>query len=287
MPSLKKPNLSDKHIVSTSMDKKNLEQQTAKLLSSGDVSQPSIKPWQLSNLKQEEINQEEKYRSNFIEQLKKEVEPQVQEQTSLIKKNAYEDAYKKGNEEGFKQGLQAGKLEGQKQAEKEAEETLLVQVKSLQELVNFMSIPYQKISEEVFLNLVAIVTEISARIVKKEIAEDPKWILQVLQDALTKLPSETSQTEIYLTPIDLEIIKKYSSSSSPIKKNWQLIADQSIVTGSCKIKQNSSTLVDDWQEKLQEIMEQTKVISKSIMLDSDKVSSTSPNKNNDSKLTAE
>ena len=241
-----------------------------KLLSTEETLNPSIKPWKMSSFKQEKIKKEKKIRSDVIEKLRKEVEPEIKEQTSLIKKNAYDEAFKKGSEEGFKQGLQSGKLEGKKLAEEEASKILQPQVKSLQDLSEFMVQPYQKITEEVFVNLVAITTEIASKIIKKEITESPEWILQVLEEAVAKLPSERVETEIFLNPDDLEVVKKHASST---KNTWKLVPDASLTYGTCKVIQNSSSLVDDWQDKLAELINQSYVTSKSVLVDEDSPSS--------------
>ncbi len=256
MSSLNEPKLdADKPI------SEELEQQSCQVLPKDSILTPSIKTWHLSNLKQNEVDKAEKVRSDVLDKLRKEVEPQVEKQASIIKKNAYEEAYRKGSDEGFKQGLQSGKLEGKKQALKEAEEALLPKVKSLQEITEFMATPYQEISEEVFLNLVKMVTEISSKIIKKEISEDSAWILAVIKESVAKLPSETSSIEIYLNPEDLEIVKEYAEN----KTNWILSQDNSLNRGCCRVKQDSSSLVNDWQKKIEILMEQTKAVTQEIV----------------------
>ena len=240
------------------------QQSTAKLMTSEEVGSPSVKTWTLNNLAQEEIKKEEKVRSGVIEQLRKEVEPQVLQQTSLIKKNAYEEAYKKGNDEGFKQGLQAGKLEGKKQALKDAGEALKPQVKSLQELSEFMCHPYQKISEEVFSNLVKMVIKISEKIIRVEIAKDSDWVFEVLKKAVAKLPSESKPTEIYLNSEDLSVVEAHLD---PLKKNWTLFSDDRLSRGTCRVIQDSSSLTDDWELKLETIMADIQLTSQSILVD--------------------
>ena len=251
----------------------NAEQSTAKLMTSDEISTPSLQKWTLSNLADEEVRKEQAVRSEVIEQLRKEVEPQVLQQTSLIKKNAYEEAYNKGHDEGFKQGLQAGKLEGKKQALKQAEDALKPQVKSLQNLSEFMCQPYQKISEDVFANLVEMVIKISKKIIKTEITYDSDWIIQVLEEAVAKLPSESKPTELYLNSEDLSVIEAHYD---PLNKNWQLFSDDKLQKGTCRVVQEATSLIDDWQVKLEAIMEEIQLTSQTILADEENSTSNQP-----------
>lgn len=138
-------------------------------------------------------------------------------------------------------------------------------VASLQNLIESMHNPYQQISEEMFLNLVNMVTEISSQVIKQEINDNSEWITSVLKNALVKLPSETENIVVSLNPIDMQVIEQYADKN---KKKWQLIADETLTIGTCKIKQNSSSLVDDWKIRLVDIMEQTQQASKNIIKNS-------------------
>lgn len=229
-----------------------------KLLSADKVLNPDIKPWKLDNLEQERVEKEKKILSSVVQSLTKEAAPEVKKQISLMKKTAYDEAYA----EGFQQGLKSGKLEGERKALEEANEVLGHKVKSLQDLVEFMLQPYQSISEEVFLNLIEIIIEISRRLIKDEIKENTGWILKVLNEVVIKLPSDAKAIKVYLNPDDLVIVEQYASSNG---KAWNLINDKSLIKGTCKIKQESSTLINDWQQNLNEMMNSLKSKSQEIL----------------------
>ena len=236
----------------------------SQLLSADEVSNPSIKPWKLDSLEKKQEEKQEKILSSVIQSLKKEAAPEVQKQTKLIKKTAYDEAYKKGYEAGFKKGLNLGKVEGKEQALHKEEKILQPKVDSLQELVEFMLQPYQAVSEEVFLNLIEIVVEISSKLIKDEIAENSDWILKVLNEAVVKLPFGSKPIKIYLNSEDFAVVEQYSASNNNV---WELFVDDKLAKGTCRIKQESSTLVDDWQQKLNEVMGNLKKKSKELLSD--------------------
>lgn len=239
--------------ISPDMDgQENLPQ--ARVISSDEFKEPDIKTWQYANLEKQAQQKEEKIREDVLERLRKEVEPQVREQATLIKRQAFEEAQKKGYDEGFQQGVKAGRLEGKSQAQKEAEELLAPQVKSLQELAEFMCGPYQRISEEVFAQLASLSIEIAQKVVEKDLSKDKTWVLEAVKQSVERLPNEVEPIEVHLNPADKEVVETYATDTHT---NWVLVADDRVLQGSCKVKQNASTLINDWREKLDAIVEQT------------------------------
>lgn len=233
----------------------------ATLVSSEEVTAGEVKRWQFENLEQAELQQSQKIRQEVFEQLRKEVEPEVQEQATLIKRQAFEESQKKGYDEGFKQGVQAGKLEGRHQAEKDAEVILKPQVRALQDLAEFMLTPYQEMSEEVFKQLSLISIAIAEKIVEKELAHHQDWIIDVVHKAVERLPDGNETLEITVNPADKELLDAYVSEH---ERPWKLIADEQIQTGSCKIKQNASTVVNDWREQLDFLLEESYAVAESL-----------------------
>jgi hypothetical protein len=56
-------------------------------------------------------------------------------------------------------------------------------------------------------------------------------------------------------------VETYAEDS---RTNWVLISDENIPTGSCKVKQNASTLVNDWREQLETLLEETYSIAEKL-----------------------
>lgn len=250
----------EKEGVSSNLDEQeDLPQAT--VISSDAFNAPEVKAWKFANLEEQAKQEHQKIRDDVLEKLRKEVEPQVREQSILIKRQAFEEAQKKGYEEGFQQGVKAGRLEGKSQAQKEAEERLVPQVKSLQELAEFMVTPYQRITEQVFAQLAALSIEIAKKVVEKEIAQHEDWVLEAVKKSVERLPNEVEPIEVHLNPEDKQIVETYAEDS---RTNWVLISDENIPTGSCKVKQNASTLVNDWREQLETLLEETYAIAEKL-----------------------
>ncbi|WP_024851357.1 FliH/SctL family protein [Hydrogenovibrio kuenenii] len=246
--------------VSSSIDEQeDLPQAT--VISSDEFREPDIKAWQYVNLEKQAHQKEQKIRDDVIETLRKEVEPQIREQTTLIKRQAFEEAQKKGYDEGFQQGVKAGRLEGKSSAQKEADERLAPQVKSLQELAEFMVTPYQRISEQVFVQLASLSIEIAQKVVEKELDLHKTWVLEAVKKSVERLPNEVEPIEVHLNPLDKEVVDAYATEK---RTNWVLVADDRILPGSCKVKQNASTLVNDWREQLTTIVEQTYAVAEKL-----------------------
>ncbi|BBN59891.1 FliH/SctL family protein [Hydrogenovibrio marinus] len=250
----------EKEGVSSSIDEQEDIPQ-ATVISSDAFNAPEVKAWKFANLEEQAKQEHQKIRDDVLEKLRKEVEPQVREQSILIKRQAYEEAQKKGYEEGFQQGVKAGRLEGKSQAQKEAEERLTPQVKSLQELAEFMVAPYQRITEQVFAQLAALSIEIAKKVVEKEIVQHQDWVLEAVKKSVNRLPNEIEPIEVHLNPEDKQIVETYAEDS---RTNWVLIADENISIGSCKVKQNASTLVNDWREQLETLLEETYSIAEKL-----------------------
>lgn len=251
-----------------SEDREDLPQ--AKVIPSDNFRDPEVKPWLYANLERQEQQAEEKIRDDVLEKLRKEVEPQVREQATLIKRQAFEEAQKQGYDEGFQQGVKAGRLEGKSQAQKEAEERLVPQVKSLQDLAEFMCSPYQRISEQVFAQLAGLSLEIAKKIVQKELDQHHDWVLNAVKKSVEILPNEVEPIEVHLNPADKEIVETYAKDA---RTNWVLISDERIPSGSCKIKQNASTLVNDWREQLDGLIEDAYAVADKLAEPEDDISS--------------
>lgn len=233
----------------------------AVLMSSDQVNDTQVTRWQFENLEQKEVQKHQKIRQEVIDQLRKEVAPEVEEQATLIKRQAFEEAQQKGYDEGFKQGVQSGKLEGKHQAEKDASEILQPQVKALQDMAEFMATPYQQISEEVFEQLAQVSLKIAEKIVEKEMSQHHDWVLKAVNKAIERLPKTTETIEINVNPDDLMTLETYGSEHN---KAWKLVADESIVSGACRVNLHSSTVVNDWKEQLEYLIEDTFAVAQNL-----------------------
>jgi flagellar assembly protein FliH len=224
----------------------------ATLLRADEVKTPEIKPWQYQDLAKEEAEKARKLRSDVEEKLREEIRPEILRRASVLKKEAYETAQKEGYDAGYQEGLEKGRKEAFDKAEKEADAALSVQVKSLQKLVEAMSDPYQQIAQNVFESLAKLSVDLAEKLVASEIQSRHDWILTVVQEAIGKLPDDSVQLEVILNPDNADIVQKYQQAH---QKKWRLQTDDSLEVGTCKIKQGSSLIINDWRTRLDELLE--------------------------------
>lgn len=243
----------------------DVEAQTATLVSSDALSGVAVKRWKFENLEKKELRKTQAIRQEVLDQLRKEVEPEVHEQATLIKRKAFDEAQKQGYEEGFKQGVKAGKLEGKHQAEKEADAILKPQVEALQDLAEFMITPYQELSEQIFKQLSQISIAIAEKIVEKELKNHHDWVVKAIHESIEKLPKNNDALEITVNPVDKALLESYVSEH---EKPWKLLEDETIESGCCRVSQNASTVVNNWREKLDSILEETYNVAENLASES-------------------
>jgi len=240
----------------------------ASLMRADEVAEPEIKAFQYLDLEQEEVKKEQKIRADVKEQIRKELQPEMVRKATLLKKEVYEKSHKEGYESGYQEGLEKGRKEAYEAADKEADATLSSQVKSIQKLLESMSQPYQDISQNVFESLCHLSVDLAARIVPVEIALHKEWIIDAIQEAVQKLPDDSEPIDVFLHSADLEIVDKYLQSN---KVNWRLNADDDLQEGTCRIKQNSSVVMNDWKSRLDELLGDTESLFKKLAKQPNKV----------------
>lgn len=227
----------------------------AELLTGEDLSatQAEVKPWKFDDLESIESQQKDVLRDEVASELRKELKPELVRQTSVIKKEAFLKAQKEGYDVGYREGLEKGRQEAYQKAEQEAETALSAQVKSMQNLLESMSNPYKLISQEVFVSLAKLVSQLAEKVIQDHIRENEDWIITCLEEAVSQLPESESQLIIELNEADIEIVSAYLQMK---QHDWVLKANEDIESGQCKVKQGASIVVNDWQDRLSEWMQQ-------------------------------
>lgn len=240
----------------------------ASLMRADEVAEPEIKAFQYMDLEQEEVQKEQKVRADVKEQIRREMEPELVRKATLLKKEVYETSQKEGYEAGYQEGLEKGRKEAYEAAEKEAEAVLSSQVKSVQKLLESMSQPYQDISQNIFESLCHLSIDLASRIVPVEIERHQEWIIDAVQEAVQKLPDDSDPIDVFLHSSDLEVVERYLQTT---QNNWRLVADDVLEEGTCRIKQNSSTVMNDWKSRLDELLGDTESLFKKIAKEPNKV----------------
>jgi flagellar assembly protein FliH len=220
----------------------------------------------------------------IIEEAEIEVEPITAEQLEAIRQEAYNEGLEQGlvegrqkgeklgfdegnktglsegKETGEKLGYDAGFLKGEKQAEADADNKNAELSSKLHSCMRNMekAVNDQKAAIEEFLpELVILIAE---AVVTEELSQGSEHIVNIVQQALNALPTDTSGLTIECSQHDLEFLKNAQIDSdfdAKIKSN------EKIPAGGCKIHSRFSAidfhLSERWGVILKQYAEQLKL----------------------------
>ncbi len=220
----------------------------------------------------------------IIEEAEIEVEPITAEQLEAIRQDAYNEGLEQGlvegrqkgeklgfnegnktglyegKETGEKLGYDAGFLKGEKQAEADADNKSAELSSKLHSCMRNMekAVNDQKEAIEEFLpELVILIAE---AVVTEELSQGSEHIVNIVQQALNSLPTDTSGLTIECSQHDLEFLKNAQIDSdfdAKIKSN------EKIPAGGCKIHSRYSAidfqLSERWGVIVKQYAEQLKV----------------------------
>lgn len=227
----------------------------AQLLRAKDVPTPDIKTWQFADLEKEEIEKETRVRTEVVEQMRRDAEPELQRQTTILKKNAYEKAHQEGYDAGFQKGLELGKKDAKETVLEEERATLMPKVEQIGSVLALLKTPFQAVEDTVYLQLTDLAIQIAQAFLKKQIEADQTWIVEAVKAAIAPLPESDSVLEIELHPDDINIISQYQKDFS---QNWTIKPRTDLPKGACRVKQDFSVVENNWQEQLSDYIEKTK-----------------------------
>jgi len=157
-------------------------------------------------------------------------------QSEEIKTQARQTAYAQGYEEGKKTGVEDGYAEVHKFIEDAASKAQTLILASKQEAETIVQSSAEKI-----LDLVFAITE---KVLAREIQQDPKSVLALIQAALQEIRDQDSIT-IMVAPDDYEIVLQEKKDLQTViggEKSLTIIPDNTLTKGSCFIETMSGKL---------------------------------------------
>ncbi|MBM5573624.1 flagellar assembly protein FliH [Deefgea sp. CFH1-16] len=143
--------------------------------------------------------------------------------------------------EGFQAGLEAGRLA----AEAETQQLLTL----LGHITETLAQGEAQLAESV-LDLALLAAR---QMICDELQNHPKQLLAPIREALAMMPTATHPSRLFLSPQDFELL--HSSLQIELPDDvWRLVADPSLLSGSCKIEtpatQLSFSLASRWENIL-------------------------------------
>lgn len=239
-------------MIDSTSQKKNSSEEPAltKLVSSSSVESPKVEMWQMHdfNEKPEELPPE--FSEEVLQKAEQRLQPGLQKQADLLKKDAYDAAHKEGYQAGLAKGLDEGLEQGSAQGLEKQVENFAPKLIQFEQILEMLQAPYQKIEKQALSDLVALGLHITKQVIKTEVAQDKEWILKAIQEAVQLLPDDSAAIKIELHPEDLQLLIEFKPE---ITDQWQLKANAELVLGTCLIKQQNSSVLNSWQDRFDEI----------------------------------
>lgn len=229
------------------------EKQLATLVRSSEVSE-DVKEWKLTNFADQKNSSElDSLSAEVLSRMQAEMRPRLSRQTELLKKEAYDSAYQKGYQEGLEQGLQEGQIQGDADAKAQIFKQLEPKLEQFESILTSLKSPYDLIENKLYNEIVDLALHISETVLYKSVAENREWVLQAIHESIAQLPESKSEINIYLNPEDLAFLQ---ISKPTISESWQLHENPQISVGSCIVKQDYSSIINDWKSRFDEVANQ-------------------------------
>lgn len=150
----------------------------------------------------------------------------LKQEIEAIREKAYQEGYKTGKRLGFDEGVSQGRA---KIAELEG---------SLVSILSELTCVGETVVRNLEKELLILSLRIAARIVKKEIQQDEKVILEVVRSAI-KHTFDKDGLKVKMNPLDVELMKRFEGDLlSEIRglKGLIMLEDESISRGGCFIE---------------------------------------------------
>ncbi|MDV6317315.1 flagellar assembly protein FliH [Idiomarina sp. HP20-50] len=165
-------------------------------------------------------------------------------------KKGYDEGYEAGKEEGF----EAGKLEGV-EAGKEA---MQEQQQQLENLLQSLSHPNERITDSVQDELIDMVTELT-RVICLDVADHSKeLVVNAVREAIAVLPVTDQRVIIHLNEEDLALLQKVYSDEQLKEKGWLLNKDELLERGGCRVTTESSTIDYTLTSRMEDVFSKVK-----------------------------
>ena len=147
----------------------------------------------------------------------------------------------KGYDEGWLRGLADGKeegyAEGMRAGAKTAETALAVEAQRLAAIVARLEAPISALEGPVEEAVAALALEVARCVIGSETSRSREYLVQLIREAVAKVPIEMGTLKVVLNPADLEIIRALAPAIE--NGNVFLVEDNSVAPGDCLVVTDS------------------------------------------------
>jgi len=223
-------------------------QEVASIIPASEVATPEVHAWAMQNFVKEVDSQVQAREREVYSQIEKKLQPEINRQTEILKKEAYEEAKKAGFDAGYDEGKKLGEQEARDITIAEAETQLSAKIECLEALLTSLNAPYKLIKNQVFEHVSSLALHIAEEVIQQQITEKPEWIMQAIHQAVEVLDDDLSPLVIELNPADFELIESIQTGFS---EHWSVKASDKVSVGTCQVKQNFSSIEHNWKNRFE------------------------------------
>ncbi|MFT6927724.1 MAG: flagellar assembly protein FliH [Psychromonas sp.] len=167
--------------------------------------------------------------------------------------NGKHAGYETGFEQGKKEGYGAGLLQGVKEGAEESKKEIDITLSALNSAVIESQAITATLKEDVKKASIAMITEITQKVINKELALNPEIIVHWIEDSIASLPEQPTSVSIALNDQDYQRIVNLGPLPDT---NWKLKSNHLIKPGCCEVNTNLVDIKMNAQEKMQAMIEQ-------------------------------
>ena len=172
--------------------------------------------------------------------------PELDEISKQAQKEGYQAGFEQGLGKGEAQGYQAGLNKGNKEIQQ--------RLQQLQQVIAQLMEPIKQQDDELEQTLLALVKMAAEAVIKQELEDNRIDIIQrIIKETVTALPLGAENIRISLNSEDFAALQ---GESTGVSSDWQLVADDSITAGGCRVETAQSVVDYCLETRIQEVMEQ-------------------------------
>ena len=163
-------------------------------------------------------------------------------------------ARKEGYQAGFEQGLSKGETQGYQAGISKGNAEIQKRLLQLQQVVTQLMEPIKQQDDALEQTLLSLVKLTAEAVIKQELEDNRIDIIQrVIKETVTALPIGAQNIKIFLNTEDFAALQ---GESTGVSSEWQLVGDDSIAAGGCRLETTQSVVDYALETRIQQVMEQ-------------------------------
>lgn len=157
--------------------------------------------------------------------------------TEEARREGFQQGLQEGTEKGIREGTKVGEKTGEQRAYSEAKKDIDALQNRLRNIANSLFDPMQNQSMAVENTVVDMALNIARAIIQTEVSSKPALLVDIVKRCIDVLPSAKGSVRVYLNESDSKLLENLRSPSA---EKWQIIVDDSLATGGCRVETDQS-----------------------------------------------